>query len=81
MRRVAGLLFAAILLLSLPTLAPAAGLFGVGTPGFPSFFGGSNGSNCCDPGLACCPAVYFGYNVEQKRDRRPTTFGSNNTTP
>ncbi len=45
MRRVAGLLFAAILLLSLPTLAPAMGLFGMGTPGFPSIFGGSYGSS------------------------------------
>jgi hypothetical protein len=81
MRRVAGLLFAAILLLSLPAFAPAMGLFGVGTPGFPSAFGGTSGSSYCDPGTFCCPAIYFGYNVEQKRDRRPTTFGINNTDP
>ena len=49
MRKFAGLLFAAILLLSLPTLAPAMGLFGMGTPGFPSFSGASCGSSC-DPG-------------------------------
>jgi hypothetical protein len=82
MRRVAGLLFAAILLLSLPTLAPAAGLLGMGSYGFPSLFGGTNGSSCCDPGGAfCCPAVYFGYNVEQNRTRRPVSFGSTNTQP
>jgi len=81
MRKVAGLLFAAILLLSLPTMAPAMGLFGAGSYGFPSLFGGANGSGCCDPGTFCCPAVYFGYNIEQNRTRRPTTFGSNNTDP
>jgi hypothetical protein len=76
MRRVAGLLFAAILLLSLPTLAPAAGLFGMGSYGFPSFFGGTNGSSCCDPGSFCCPSVYVGYEIRQSRNRKPLNYGA-----
>ena len=63
MRRVAGLLFAAILLLSLTTVAPAMGLF-PGTHGFPSFFGGNYGSSCSDPGSWCCPSVYVGYGFQ-----------------
>lgn|GEM_PF-488932 len=81
MRRVAGLLFAAILLLSLPPFAAAAGLFGMGSYGFPSIFGGSNGSNCCDPGAPwCCPQFYVGYNVEQGTDRSPTVFDATSRT-
>ena len=75
MRRVAGLLFAAILLLSLPTLAPAGGLLGIGTPGFSSIFGGTYGSGSCDPGVPmCCPQFYVGYNIQQSKDRSPTVF-------
>ena len=81
MRRVAGLLLAAIMLLSLPTVAPAAGLFGMGSYGFPSIFGGGSCGSSCDAGGFCCPAVYFGYNVEQSRTRHPTTFGATNRDP
>ncbi len=75
MRRVVILSFAAVLLLCVPTLAPAAGLFGMGMPGL----GGFSGSSCSGgPGVACCPAVYFGYNIEQNRSRTPATFGLTN---
>ncbi len=81
MRRVVGLSFAAILLLCVPTLAPAAGLFGLGTLGGSSWGQASSGcGGYCEPGVygawgKCCPAVYVGYNVEQRASRTPATFG------
>jgi hypothetical protein len=74
MRKVAGLFFATILLLSLPTVAPAMGLFGMGSYGLPSFFGGSCGSSCDPGGPLCCPQFYVGYNITQGTDRSSTVF-------
>ncbi len=71
MRKFAGLLFAAILLVSLPTLVPAAGLFGMGTSGFQSFFGGSYGSSCCDPGTFLLSGSLF--RVQRRAEKRPPT--------
>jgi len=61
-----------IVLLLVPALVFAQGLFGIGLPLIPNWGGMLSGpSGCCDPGLKCCPSVYVGYEIGQGRDRKP----------
>ncbi len=84
MRRVVGLFLAVICLLLVPTLAPAADLFGLGTLWGSSWgqaLAGSGG--CCGPGACygawgkCCPAFYVGYDIRMGRDRKPFNLSTN----
>src|SRR5208283_3184687 len=85
MRRVVGLFFAVIFMLLVPTLVPAEGLLGLGMPWGSSWGQASSGCGSCgEPGAffcawgKCCPAVYFGYNIQQNTSRTPATFGLTN---
>jgi len=87
MRRVVGLFFVVIFVLLVPTLVPAADLFGLGSLcGYSTGQASSGCGGCCDPGAyygawgKCCPAVYVGYEIQQGRVRKPLNSSVDLTT-